>query len=218
MDMARIAGFTGSILGHERNGLAMLLGDFLDALLKDQVHVGHGQGCGASEIDFVLAAAPFALAALDGDARGGHAVADGAHERFVARRLHQVIIDAVIARWLEITITAREGGMIGLVEQIKLQFAGATAGVPVAGQGIDLAAQDRAGRLGHQRPVMPDVIAQDERGAGLPRDEAQSLEVGLKREIAKARIPTGDFEAIERVHFHVDREQVIASVRSMFHD
>src|SRR5438094_396555 len=49
----------------------------------------------------------------------------------------------------------------------------------------------------------------------LPRHGAQSLQVTTKCEITEPRVPTADFETIQRVHFHIHREQVIATVRAM---
>ena len=47
-------------------------GDLLGAVLVDDVAVGHLDGGGVAQVDLVLAGAPLALAALDGDAGGVH--------------------------------------------------------------------------------------------------------------------------------------------------
>ena len=119
--------------------------------LKTHVHVRHRQRFGVDEIDLVLAAAPLALAAFDRHARRGHAVADGAHERLVARRLHDVVINAVIAGRLQVAVAGGEGRVVGLVEEVELQLAGAVAGEPLFAELIELPSQDRPRRFRHQR-------------------------------------------------------------------
>ena len=142
VDVAGIAGFAWRIFGHEGNRFAVLFSDFFYALLKEDVHVGHGQRLGVAEIDFVLAAAPLAFAAFDRHAGSGHAVADRAHERFIARGLQDVVINAIITGGLEVAVAAGEGRVIGLVEEIELQFAGAAAGKALLFEQLDLAAKD----------------------------------------------------------------------------
>jgi len=140
--MARVAGFGRRILGHEGNRFAVLIRNFLHPLLKEHVHVRHGERLIVVEVDLVLAAAPFAFAALDRHSGSGHAVADDAHERLVARRLHHVIIDSVVTGWLQVTITGGESRVIGLIEQIEFQFAGAEAGEPLLVEELELLPQD----------------------------------------------------------------------------
>ena len=58
-------------------------GDLLGAVLVDDVAVCHLDGGGEAQVDLVLAGAPLALAALDGDAGPVHAVADLADQPLV---------------------------------------------------------------------------------------------------------------------------------------
>src|ERR1019366_6303839 len=46
VDMARAASVSRAVLGHEGHRLALLFGDFLHALLEEQVHVSHRQRLG----------------------------------------------------------------------------------------------------------------------------------------------------------------------------
>src|SRR5262249_16630262 len=116
MDMTRVPRLARRVFRHEGDRLAVLVRDLLDALLQEDVYVRDGEGIGVSEIDVVLGAAPFAFAALDGHAGGCHAVADDAHQWFVPRRLHQVIIDAIVARRLQVPVTANMRRMVGLIK------------------------------------------------------------------------------------------------------
>src|SRR5690349_8408354 len=121
----------------------MLLGDLFYPLLKKHVHVTHRKRVGISEIDLVLTAAPFTFAALDGNAGGGHAVADRAHQRLVSGRLHKVVIDPVIARRLQVSIAAGEGGMVRLIEKVEFQLTGAETRKALVADEIQLASEDR---------------------------------------------------------------------------
>ncbi len=56
-------------LRHEGDAHALLVGDLLQALLEDDVTVGHLERIGVADVELVLAEAPLALRVLDGDAR-----------------------------------------------------------------------------------------------------------------------------------------------------
>ena len=214
--MAGVAGFRRRILGHEGNGLALLLRHFLDALLKQHVHVRHRKRLIVDEIDFVLSPAPFAFAALNGHAGLSHGVADEAHEWLVARGLHEMIIDPVIAGRLQIPITARKGRMIRLIEEIKFEFTGAIARQPIFAQQLQLTPENRARILCHERSVIANVVAEHERCSGLPWKQADGVQIGFNNKITKARIPVCDFEPVERIHFDINGEEIVAAMRAMF--
>ena len=143
MDVTRAARLARCILRHEGHGLAVLLGDFAHALLEEPVHVRHRQRRGAGEVDLVLTAAPLALAALHRHTRGTHVVADGPHQWFIAGRLHEVIINPVIARRLQLAVAADVGCVVGLVEQVKLKLTCAQTGKPLLRQQVQLPSQHR---------------------------------------------------------------------------
>ena len=140
--MAGVARLARRVFCHERNRFAMLLGNFLQPVFEERVHIGHREGIGINKIDLVLPSAPFPLAALDRHAGRGHPVPDRPHQRLIPRRLHQVVINPVIARRLQVAITAGERGVITLVEEIELQFARATAIEPFLLQEFKLPAQN----------------------------------------------------------------------------
>src|SRR6267154_1531586 len=94
VDVATAADLGCPRLGHEGDGFGMLGDDFLEALLEYDVHIGHWERLVIDKIQFVLAAAPFAFAALDGNSRRAHLISNLAKEQFVASRLHGVIVDA----------------------------------------------------------------------------------------------------------------------------
>src|SRR5207247_6097803 len=80
MDVARAAdpGVIG--FGHERDRAALLVRHLLDAVLVDDVVVGHRQRVGEAEVDLLLARPRLALRALDADPRGLHALTHRADE------------------------------------------------------------------------------------------------------------------------------------------
>jgi hypothetical protein len=50
-------------------------------------------------------------------------IADPPKDGFIARRLHRVVIDPVIARCGEVSVIGREGVVVGRVEKEELEFA-----------------------------------------------------------------------------------------------
>ena len=59
---------------------------------------------------------------------------------------------------------------------------------------------------------MPLHVAEDERGRLEPGDTAERVEVRLELEIAVALLPARDLVARDRLHLHVEREQVVAAL------
>src|SRR5438034_10718933 len=111
-----------------------------------------------------------------------------------------MIIDSVIARGLQIAITAGESGMISLVEKVEFQFTRAETVEALLSEESQLVPENRARSFGNQRPVGFDVIANNERSARLPRQDAQGVEVGPQGEVAKTGIPARDLESIQGIH------------------
>src|SRR5204863_5243196 len=128
VDMATAARLIHERFGHEGHALAALRRNLLHALLEDAVHVGHTQRFVVDKIDFVLSPAPFALARLDGNFRSHHVIAHLPKERLILRRLHDVIVDTVIARRWKSAVAARKRFMVSRVEEKKLQLARDVAG------------------------------------------------------------------------------------------
>ena len=59
---------------------------------------------------------------------------------------------------------------------------------------------------------MPADVAEDERRALEPRDPPERRHVGRDREVAVALLPARDLVARDRVHLHLEREQVVAAL------
>ena len=59
---------------------------------------------------------------------------------------------------------------------------------------------------------MPLHVAEDERGRLEPRDPAERVEVGLQLEVAVPLLPARDLVSRDRVHLHVEGEQVVAAL------
>ena len=62
---------------------------------------------------------------------------------------------------------------------------------------------------------MPEYVAEDERGAFEPRDPAQGAEIRLHRKVAVAALPARDLVAGNRIHLHVECEEVVATLDRM---
>ena len=74
----------------------------------------------------------------------------------------------------------------------------------------DLRLQQLPRRRRDRRPVVADDVAQDERGRLVPRDAAQRAEIRLQPEVAVAALPARERVPGNRVHLHLEREQVVA--------
>ena len=61
-------------------------------------------------------------------------------------------------------------------------------------------------------------VAEHQRGAVEPRDPAQRRQVGHDPEVAVALLPVGHRVARDRIHLHVEREQVVAALDAVVDD
>ena len=86
------------------------------------------------------------------------------------------------------------------------------------GQASELGLQNLAWRLDHRLLVEPAEVGHHEGGAGLPRHEAEGIEVGDHRHVAVSALPGRDAITTDRVHLHVDCEQVVAAFGSVRRD
>ena len=62
---------------------------------------------------------------------------------------------------------------------------------------------------------MPEDVAEDERGRLEPRNAAQRREIGLHRKVPVAALPARDLVPRDRIHLHVEGEQVVAPLHGM---
>ena len=62
---------------------------------------------------------------------------------------------------------------------------------------------------------MPGDVAENERGSVEPRDAAERREVRDDAEVAVALLPVRHPVARDRVHLHVEREQVVAALHTL---
>src|SRR5579884_3667826 len=102
MDMARAPGFTTKRLGHEGNTLSVKICDVLRTMLEDRMAIGHRERVGISDVDLVLAAAPFAFGVFDRNAGSDHLIPHVAQRRFVAAGLEDMVVYPVTAGWSQV--------------------------------------------------------------------------------------------------------------------
>ena len=195
VDVAGVAGEVGAPFGHEAHRLALQPGDLLDAVLVDDVPVGHLQRLGIDQVELLLAGTPLALALLDRDAGRLHAVADRAHQRLALGGLEDVVVLDVPAGGLEIAVVLLAGGRIAVVEDVELELGGHLGAVAQRLQPLELALEHRARAVRQLVAVMIGDVAQDQGGARQPGDPAQGAEVRLDDEVAVALVPGRRLEA-----------------------
>src|SRR5205085_12425096 len=105
VDVAARARLRRIRLRHEGDAHAGELGDFLHALLEDDMAIGHVERFGVAHVELVLAVAPFAFRSLDGDAGPLQVPAHRAMEALGARALEDVIVLEVPAGGFEVAVT-----------------------------------------------------------------------------------------------------------------
>ena len=177
--------------------------------------VGHLEGVGEDEIDLVLAQAPLSLGRFDRDSGALHAVTDLGYEPLVLRGLEEVVVRPVVRHRLHVAVELQPGVAVVVAEEEHLDFRPAEDLEPVRFRALDLALQDLPRRhLDRLFAVLLHGVAQYERRAVEPRNEAKRRPVGNHREILKSSFPVGERESRLRLHVHVDREQVVGSVQA----
>jgi len=211
--VARRTGVTLIPLGHEGDGVSLLPGDLLGGVLVDRVAVGHLQRVGVTQPDLLLARPPLALRRLDGNAGALHMRANGADEVLFFRPLQDVVIldDASNRRRIDEALLRHR--LVGILEDVQLQFRRRHRGeAHVRGAG-DLAAQHAARRHRHHLVLVLLVdVAEHKRRLRQPRGHPQRFEIGDGPEIAVAFRPRGEGVAGDGIHLHVAGQQVIAGV------
>jgi len=88
----------------------------------------------------------------------------------------------------------------------------------VAGQAGQLVLEDLAGCDVEEGSVGVEGVAEDDRGAQLPRDQTQCREVGAYAEVLVAGRPAGQGKAVRRVHVDIGGEDVGAHVGAVVRD
>ena len=205
-------------LGHVADRHPLLGGDLLGGVLVDRVVVGGAQRVGVVEVDLVLAEVALALGVLDGHPRALHGVADAADQRLDARGAEHRVVDVVEVGRIEVAVGLVPRRLVGLAEDHELELGARVGAPPALGQPRQLAAQDLARRGDDVGAVLPGQVAQDHRGALLPRDRTQRGQVGLEHEVAVAALPRGHRVAVDGVHVDVDRQQVVAALGAVLDD
>jgi hypothetical protein len=198
---------------------ALRLGDLLQALLEHHVAVGHVERFGVAHVELVLALAPLALGGLHRHAGELEVAARRAVEALGARALQHVVVLEVPAGGLEVAEVLLRGLAEAGPEQVVLELGAGIAGVAELLRRIDLAAQDRARRDRHVVVRLLALhVAQHERGLLQPAGDAQRGEVDHHVHVAVAELPVGERVAGDRLHLHVDGEQVVAGVAAVLGD
>ena len=195
--------------------------DLLDAVLDNDVAIGHLQGIRIADVDFLLARPPLAFGVLDRDAGGLQPLADGAHDAFLLGGLQDVIILDIGAGGLQAMEALGSRALVALVEQVELEL-GRAQGAHLHGrQPRDLFFQHRARAVRHIMMVMVEDVGDDERRILEPRNSPQRRQVRLHDEIAVALVPARRLVAGHRLHIDVVGQQIVAAVRLLvgaFHE
>ena len=216
VDVAGVA-FPRVRLGHERDAHALRVGDLLGPGLVDRMVVARRHGLGVPEGDLVLAQVALALGRLDLEARPGHAVAEPAEQRLDPGGPQDGVIDVVGVGRGEVAVPGGLRGGVGVVVHHELQL-GAGHGLQAAlGQPVGLGLQDLPRGGHHGRAIVPGEVGDDHRRGFLPGHPAQRAHVGHHHEVAVAGLPGRHRVAVDGVHLHVHREQVVAPLDDAAH-
>jgi hypothetical protein len=212
VDVTRVPDPRLERLGHERDRAAVRVCDLLRAVLVDRVVVRHGERVREAEVDLVLAGPCLALRGLDPDPGGMHAVADLPDQILVVRGREDVVVEDVRDGRRQILVALRPRLLVALAQEIELELRARHRREAERGRALHLCPQHLARRRLHGRTVVPEDVRENERGALEPRDPAQRREIRLHREVAVAPLPAGDLVPRDRIHLHVECEQVVAAL------
>ena len=195
--------------------LALLPGDLLDAVLVEHVAVGHLEGLGIAEVDLLLSPAPLALGELDGHPGRLHVVADRAHEALLLRGLQDVVVLEVVRDRREGVVPPGSRRVEGLPVEVELELGPGLDGETPPGRPLELAAQHPPGGLLDRRSVLAVAVAEHQRRSRQPRDQPPRGEVGHELHVSVAALPGREAKAGQRLHLHVDREEIDAGVHGI---
>ena len=209
--MAGVA-LAGVRLGHEGNAHAFLGGDLLGPGLVDRVVVAGGGRLGVPERDLVLAEVAFALGRLHVQAGPGHLVADPAQQRLDPRRAQDRVVHVVGVGGYQVAVVLGRRLLVGVPVDDELELGPGQRHQPALGQPRGLRREDLPRRGHHRSVIQPGQVGDDQGRAGLPGDAAQRGHVGPEHEVAVAAVPGRHRVPVDRVHFHVHREQVVAAL------
>jgi hypothetical protein len=108
--------------------------------------------------------------------------------------------------------------VIGLVDDVEFEFRGGHGRPALFGQSRDLPLQDGARRMGQLfMAAMVEQVGQHQGGPLEPGHPAQAFHDRLDDEVAVAERPGRRLIAGHRLHFHVDRQQIVAAVGLLDH-
>ncbi len=213
-----VAGAPDVVLGglrHEARRDLVQEGDLLDAVLVDRVAVGGGDRVGVAEVDLVLSVPGLALGELDRDPGAHHAAADRPQIRLVHRRGEDVVIEDVGDRRGEVLVALLPGLRVALLVEVELELGGGVRREAHLLCPLVDGDQDLARRGDHWTAVVVDDVGQNQRRAVEPRDTPQRRHVGLDPEVAIAVLPIRHLVAGERLHVHIERQQVVAALHAV---
>ncbi len=105
--------------------------------------------------------------------------------------------------------------VIGVVEQVELQFARDIASEPFLCKRFKLTLEHRPRRFFDQASIVMQEIANDQGAPFLPRQRAKRGEIGPHLKVAEALLPIREIEAAHRLHINIHSQQVIAGMSPM---
>src|SRR5881397_3903268 len=171
MQVERRAGRGHVVLGHERDGRAVLVGDLLRAVLVERGAVRHLERLRVAEVDLFLSPPPLALRGLDRDVRGLHAVADRADQRLLFRGLQDVVVLEVARDRREVVMALAARLVEGLLEAVELELGRGLDDVGQRRRPLDLPLENPPRRFLDRLALLGEDVAEDERRLREPRDE-----------------------------------------------
>ena len=214
MDMAAVA-LALVVFGHEGDALALGVGDLFGTALIDGVVVAGGQGRGVAKPDLLLTEVALTLDALAIHSGAVHGQTDLPQQRLHSSGCLQRVVDVVIAGRGQASIALLPGSAVAIVEHDEFQLGRAKGEEAVCGQSVELPAQNLPRRGDHGGVVWPVQVGGDQGGSGQPRSQTEGVKVGPHRHIAVAAAPARHGVTLDRVHLHVDGEQIVAALSTV---
>jgi hypothetical protein len=136
----------------------------------------------------------------------------------VHRGREDVVVEDVRDRRGQVPIVLLVGLGVALFVEVELELGGEHRDVTQLLSPLVLRDQRLPRRGRDRRAVVLDYVAEHERAAVQPRDPAHRREVRRDPEVAVALLPVRHLVPGNRLHLHVEREQVVAALDAVVGD
>ena len=166
----------------------------------------------------MLSVPRFTLGELDRDSRPLHPEPHLSHEVLVARGREDVVVHDVRNGGGQIPVALFGGILEAVPVEVELELRRKHGRVAERVGSLVLLEQNLSGRGDDRAAVLPGDVAEHERRPLQPRNSPERREIRNDREVAVAAFPIRHGVARNRIHLHIERQQIVATLDAMVDD